>query len=123
MHTVLKATCLAALVSLGATAPGFAHAFLDHAVPAVGGTVSAAPGELTLSFSEGVELAFSHVELTSAEGAAIPVGKPSFGGDGQTTLHVKVARALKPGTYIVHWRVVSVDTHKTSGTYKFTVAP
>jgi methionine-rich copper-binding protein CopC len=32
-------------------------------------------------------------------------------------------RKLGPGTYTVHWRAVSVDTHRTQGTYRFTVAP
>ncbi|MGH6674956.1 MAG: copper resistance protein CopC [Xanthobacteraceae bacterium] len=36
---------------------------------------------------------------------------------------MKLGRALKPGIYIVSWHVVSVDTHHTQGTYKFTVAP
>ena len=29
---------------------------------------------------------------------------------------------LTPGTYTVNWHVTSVDTHKTEGNYKFTVA-
>jgi len=36
---------------------------------------------------------------------------------------VRLAHPLKPGTYLVSWHVVSVDTHRTSGTYKFTVTP
>lgn len=30
---------------------------------------------------------------------------------------------LAAGTYTVHWTVVSVDTHRTQGTYTFTIAP
>ena len=38
-------------------------------------------------------------------------------------LHVPLGQKLKAGVYVVSWHVVSVDTHKTSGSYKFTVAP
>jgi methionine-rich copper-binding protein CopC len=30
-------------------------------------------------------------------------------------------KALPPGTYQVHWRVLSVDTHKTEGNFSFSV--
>ena len=33
------------------------------------------------------------------------------------------APPLAPGRYTVHWRVLSVDTHVTEGTFAFTVAP
>jgi len=31
-------------------------------------------------------------------------------------------KALPPGTYKVNWRALSVDTHKTDGTFTFKVA-
>ncbi|HTC12301.1 MAG TPA: copper resistance protein CopC, partial [Acetobacteraceae bacterium] len=30
---------------------------------------------------------------------------------------------LKPGAYTVEWHVTSVDTHKTEGTFTFSVGP
>jgi copper resistance protein C len=30
-------------------------------------------------------------------------------------------KALSPGTYHVHWHALSVDTHKTEGSFSFTV--
>jgi methionine-rich copper-binding protein CopC len=35
-------------------------------------------------------------------------------------IHVPV-KALAPGTYKVHWRVLSVDTHTTEGNFSFRV--
>lgn len=29
--------------------------------------------------------------------------------------------ALQPGTYSVHWAVLSIDGHRTTGDYRFTV--
>ena len=98
-----------------------AHAFLDHAVPGVGASISGSPGELQLTFTEGVETALSGVRVTDAGGAAVATGKPT--NEGGSTLLVRLGKPLAAGTYVVHWHVVSVDTHKTSGTYKFTVSP
>ena len=122
MRTTSRALLTALL--FGATAPtmAFAHAFLDHATPAVGGTVEGGPSELQLSFSQNVEVAFSSVKLAGPGGASIPVAKPTIEGS-PNTLHVHLPHPLKPGAYTVSWRVVSVDTHPTSGTYRFTVAP
>lgn len=106
--------------SLVAT-PSFAHAFLDHAVPAVGGTVNGSPHELQLNYTENIVLAFSGVHIATEGGAAVPASKPALGAPNE--LIVKLTRPLKPGTYVVSWHVVSVDTHHTQGTYKFTVAP
>ena len=104
-------------------APVWAHAFLDHAVPPVGSTSQGAPGELTLSFTEKIVPAFSGASLNSAAGASIPAGKARVDPSDPATLHVPLGRKLAPGAYVVHWHVVSGDTHHTSGSYKFTVAP
>jgi methionine-rich copper-binding protein CopC len=34
-----------------------------------------------------------------------------------------VSAPLKPGVYTVHWHAVSVDTHRTQGSFQFTVRP
>jgi copper resistance protein C len=53
-----------------------AHAFLDHAVPGVGMTVTGSPGELRFYFTQSVVTAFSRVQVVSDSGASIPCGKP-----------------------------------------------
>lgn len=116
MRRGLAALLLAAVPLAGA----HAHALLDHATPGVGATVKAAPPSLDLTFTEGVEPAFSGIELAPQGGARIKLGKPTGQG---ATLSVKLGRTLPPGTYVVHWHVVSTDTHHTSGAYTFTIAP
>ena len=108
------------LAALGALAPTIAqaHAFLDHAVPGVGATVAGSPSDLELSFTQNVVVALSGVSVAGA-GGAVPASKPTAAGS--DTLRVHLARPLPPGTYTVTWHVVSVDTHPTSGTFKFTV--
>ncbi len=114
----LRIIALTALGAFASTAAS-AHAFLDHAIPGVGSTVSGSPSELELRFTQNVVVALSGVTLTSTAGA-IAVAKPD--GNGADLLRVRLDRALPPGTYTVSWHVVSVDTHPTSGSYKFTVA-
>ncbi len=113
-----------AIFGIAMAAPdALAHARLNHAVPAVGSRVSGGPSELELSFSEGVAAGFSGVEIASAEGGAVAAGKATLDPDKPNVLHVRLGQALKPGVYVVRWHVVSVDTHRTSGSYKFTVEP
>ncbi len=103
---------IAALTSTGA----FAHAFLDHANPRVGSTVAAAPHELTLWFTQKLEPAFSSVEVMGPNGSSIG-GKAQVSGN---TMRVGI-KAAGPGAYHVHWQALSVDTHKTQGSFSFTV--
>jgi methionine-rich copper-binding protein CopC len=100
----------------------FAHAFLDEASPKVGSDGNPPPDALRLKFTQGVEPDFSHVTLTLGDApvaVAAPVGDPQD----NTVLVVKPQAKLAPGTYKVAWAVVSVDTHHTTGSYSFTVAP
>jgi copper resistance protein C len=102
--------------SLG-TSVAEAHAFLDHATPAVGSTVQTAPNELTLLFTQNLEAAFSTVQVSGPDGTRIDEGKPQISGN---TMVIAI-KAGGPGTYHVQWHAVSVDTHTTQGAYTFTV--
>lgn len=99
-----------------------AHAHLTHPIPAVDTTV-AAPKQLSLGFSEPVELGFSQVTLTTASGDPVALQPLASAADDRKTLLVKPAAALAAGQYTVQWKVVSVDTHKSAGEYRFTVSP
>src|SRR5262249_7364379 len=112
-----------ATVAVGIPAvAALAHAFLNQAVPPVGGTVATSPEEIRLSFSEGVEQRYSRIELATSDGRAIVTGPATRdpGDDKQLVLAVPL---LAPGRYKVSWHVVSVDTHRTEGAYSFSVAP
>jgi len=114
---------LAALACAFAATAALPHAFLDHAVPGVGATVQSAPSELELSFTQDLVPAFSGASVASAEGGAIATGKATVNAASPSVLHVPLGQKLKPGVYVVNWHVVSVDTHRSAGSYKFTVAP
>jgi methionine-rich copper-binding protein CopC len=112
--TKLKIVALGALM-LGAATAAEAHAQLDHAVPAVGSTV-ASPGQVTLYFTESLEPKFSGGEVRNASGARVDHGASVSG----KVMRLSIG-SLPPGTYSVNWHVLSVDTHKTSGSFSFTV--
>ena len=98
-----------------------AHAFLQTATPAVGSTVSSAPGEVVITFTEGVEPRFSTISVTDSSGARVDSGAVHGGSRGdQLAVGLK---PLPPGTYKVVWHATSVDTHKTEGNFNFTVKP
>ena len=122
MQRFLKLLLAAALAAPLALNAALAHAFLDHAVPGVGTTVSGSPREIRLFFTQGVVPSFSHVHVVSAAGASIPASKLVNDPSDQSNLIVRLGRALKPGTYSVTWYVVSVDTHTSQGTFSFTVS-
>ena len=99
------------------TASALAHAMLDHANPRVGNTVATAPREVTLWFTQKLEPAFSTMTVTDSSGQRVEAGKPSVSGN---VMRVPL-RAIKAGTYRVVWHVLSVDTHKTEGSFNFRV--
>ena len=112
----------AAMLALS-TAAALAHAFLEHAEPAVGSKCAAAPAEVRIVFTEKLEGAFSSITVTDSGGKRVDKGDCHLAA-GQSRAALRLARArLKPGTYRVAWRAVSVDTHVTKGGFSFEVTP
>ncbi|HWA17803.1 MAG TPA: copper homeostasis periplasmic binding protein CopC [Devosia sp.] len=99
-----------------------AHAHLETANPAVY-TNGVTPAELRLDFSEGLELAFTTVTLTAADGTAIATGAPALDPADATLLIVPLTGDLPAGGVKVDWKAVAEDGHKSEGSYSFTVAP
>jgi len=118
LKKLLTATAL--LTSLMAASSAFAHAHLKAATPAADSTVAAAPAELRLEFSEGVEAAFTKISI-SKDGANVAVKGIATEGADKKTLVVTPAAPLAAGDYKVEWHAVSVDTHKSEGVYRFKV--
>jgi copper resistance protein C len=94
-----------------------AHAFLDHADPKVGSTVHESPSQVTVWMTENLEPAFSKLKVFDPKGAEVDKKDTKVNAN---TMTVSLPK-LPAGTYQVSWQVVSVDTHRTSGTFDFTV--
>ena len=110
---------LAGTAALWLAAPAFAHAFLQHADPGAGAVLKAPPGQIALGFSEKLEPAFSRVAVTDSSGRSVELNAAVIRGNAM----VAPLRSLTPGVYRVTWHAVSVDAHRTDGTYSFTVLP
>ena len=109
---VLAASLLATTVE--------AHPTLRSATPPAEST-AVAPTEIRLSFSEGVIVKLSSVELKDQAGKKIVTGNLTTDPKDQKQLIVPLQGPLTAGTYTVNWNVVSVDTHRVNGTYSFKV--
>ncbi len=125
MKGLMKKTIVALLsgaLLLALSSTGWAHAFLDHAEPAVGSEVSQAPTVVKLWFTQNLEPAFSTVEVQDAQGQAVAKTEAHLDTQNKSLFLISVP-SLPAGAYTVIWHAVSVDTHKTQGRFKFTVKP
>src|SRR5215468_12008960 len=102
--------------------PAWAHAFLDHAAPAVGSVARVAPSEVRLVFTQALEPAFSTLQVLDAGGKRVDTGDVHVDRANATVFAVSLPQ-LPVGKYRVKWRVLSVDTHVTEGDYTFEIAP
>jgi copper resistance protein C len=113
---------VAGALAISAAPSAWAHAFLDHASPAVGSSVPASPPVVTLWFTQDLEPAFSGVSVTDEAGQRVDLGKAQIPQGSPDELQIGL-KPLTPGTYLVSWHVVSVDTHPTEGTFTFEIKP
>lgn len=128
----------------------FAHAFLRVADPAEDSTVTAAPSEVKLRFTEPVEVRFSifkvyrldanpssEIRRLNALGGAL-VSDVLMKRDDEgaradaavsttarttTDITLRLKPDPQPGVYVVMWRVLSIDTHTTQGFHIFILLP
>ena len=120
MKRLFRPWVAAAAMALAPVAGG--HAFLDHAVPAVGSVVHVPPMQLELWFTQPIEPAFSKVRVLDQSGKQVDRGDARVDPADATRLGVSLPQ-LAPGTFRVLWRVLSVDTHVSEGDFTFDVAP
>lgn len=116
MVIALAAAGLMAFSSLAA-----AHAHLQSSAPAAKAQVTTSPDALTLNFSEDIEAAFSGVTLLDSAQKPVETTKARVEADQKNRLIVGLSQPLKTGSYQVNWHVLSVDGHKTAGSYRFSV--
>jgi methionine-rich copper-binding protein CopC len=113
-----------ALLSLLAAAVRVdAHAFVVRTEPRVGSKIKKAPNEVRVLFSEPVQPGLSSIKVVDANGKQVDKKDTHLDHDNRALLDVSLGPSLAPGTYRVIWRVTSVDTHVTSGDFRFQIVP
>ena len=110
----------AILFVLAASGAALAHAHLKDSSPPANAVLAAAPPEVAVELSEGIEAKFSSIEVRDAKGVRVDKNDPHLATGNAKRLVVSLP-PLGPGTYKVDWKVTSVDTHKTHGSFSFTV--
>ena len=109
----------AALLAQGPGAAA-AHAIILESEPAAGAKLAAPPARIYLRFNSKLEKRLSHVTLAAADGrpALLPV---SAGGSEKLDRIVLPLGSLRPGAYVVRYKVLAADGHITEGALRFTV--
>ncbi|HZL36458.1 MAG TPA: copper resistance CopC family protein [Tepidisphaeraceae bacterium] len=97
-----------------------AHAFLDRAEPKVGAKIAKPPAEIKIWFTQELEPAFSKIQIFDSDGKQLDKKDSHLDSKDRKLLIVGVPK-LAAGSYKVSWRVVSADTHRTQGNFKFTI--
>lgn len=114
-----SATALAVSVAvLGWATPAAAHADFTSSTPADGSTVDEAPSEISLQFTEDIDLQSDGIRLLDADGTPVALG-PATADDATAT--VPIEAELERGSYVVAWRAVSADGHPIRGAFTFSV--
>lgn len=111
---------LAGLLVIGPASAAAAHVGLVSSYPAAGGTIPAAPTELSLTLSDVPQKIEGSVviEVVGADGRNIATGQPQIVG-ASITQHLLEEPVV--GAYTVRWRVVSGDGHSINDEYRYTV--
>ena len=116
----MKRIVIFLLILVAASTRLKAHAFLKVADPGVGSTIQRSPSEVRIRFTENIEPAVSNIQVFDASGKEVDKRDLYLDRSDHALLHVSLP-LLGAGTYKVVWRVVSVDTHVTGGSFTFRV--
>ena len=120
MTTISFRWSLAVVLFLVIQSQAWAHAFLDHAEPKVGSTLTNSPAIIKIWFTQSLEPAFSTIEVKDGQGNEVDKKDVHLNAKDKTLLIVSVP-PLPDGTYTVTWHATSVDTHRTQGQFEFIV--
>jgi methionine-rich copper-binding protein CopC len=116
----MKLAILLGAFAIGcAPAAAVAHAFLSHSNPCAGAKLNSAPSTVALAFSERLEPQSSGVAVTDSAGHSVQAGTSVVGGN---SIFAPLL-PLPPGRYRVVWHAVSLDDHRTQGSYSFVIKP
>jgi methionine-rich copper-binding protein CopC len=111
-----------AIVLVMLPALAFAHARLERSVPAAQASLRTAPIEVVIWFSEGLEASFSTIVVRDSAGRQVDKNDSGLDRANKKQLRVSL-QPLTAGTYQATWNVLSVDGHKSSGEFAFSVVP
>ena len=101
------------------TGPASAHAVLIESSPKGADVAGRSLSMIILRFNGRIEKALSRVTLTGP--SDVPVPLPRAATDAEPDRLVVPVRPLRPGAYLIRWKVLSTDGHVTQGAFRFTI--
>ena len=110
----------ALLVGALSATPADAHAVLVRSTPPHRAVLGQMPERVQLWFNERLEPAYSRASVWDGGGKQVDAADAAVDAGEPTRLTVGVP-GLKPGTYTVKFRVLSVDGHVVESQFPFTV--
>jgi methionine-rich copper-binding protein CopC len=115
------ALLLMVAIVLMASAPAAMHLRLVKAEPAADTTVTAAPREIRLFFSQEPEIRATKVTVTDAASTEVTVATAKADAKDGKIVIALITGAVAPGNYTVTWRTMAKDGHAVNGTFHFTL--
>ena len=100
-----------------------ANAHLQGSEPTAGAVLAHPPRWLRLRFDEFVRLPGTGVELAYPDGRTRLVGPLTREPGDFRGLLSPLPPGLAPGRYVIRWRALSPNAHRTRGDFIFTVLP
>jgi copper transport protein len=113
---------LASLITfLFAPARVLAHAEVLRSRPGTGEQVLAAPREVVVDYTEGVQLV--QTAVVDSDGRRVDVAPGRIRPDARTIVDIPLLEGLADGIYTVRWQALADDGHTTRGAFFFVVGP
>ncbi len=117
------AIALSGLLLFGAVAlsrDALAHAKLIRSRPKPFELLALRPTHVELWFNERLEDEFNAIEVVDANGHRVEEGAAGVNPNDRTNLRVRLG-SLAPGSYVINWKILSLDGHPARGRILFTV--
>jgi copper transport protein len=112
----LAAAVLLTILLAAASEGAHAHAVLEESTPADGAALESAPDRVTLRFNEPVRV--MSLRLVDESGQATPLAQDPETPPDRVEAPLPL---LSPGSYVVSWRLLSLDGHPVGGAAFFTL--
>ena len=97
-----------------------AHAKLIRSRPNASETLAETPASVELWFNERLEDEFNAIEVVDVAGRMVEEGHARVNPQDRTNLRARINK-LPPGSYVVRWKIFSVDGHTARGRFIFSV--
>ncbi len=116
-RVVLRWLALVTMLIFAASGTAIAHAVVLETQPADGALVETKPAAVSIIFNEPVR----PIRFQVLNAAGLDVTPPDAATLDGSTFSIALPAVMEPGSYLVSYRVVSIDSHPIAGTIVFSL--